>query len=252
MPESAAGETATALARGSRTLLSIQVLRAVAALGVLTHHVCNEKVAHIGSLPAPLHNLSVGVAGVDLFFVISGFVMVYASESLFGKRGAARVFFLRRLARIVPLYWAVTAAIIIYLLVVHGTAVLMTLHSPGSLVASFLFIPYPRMDGYLSPVHILGWTLNYEMFFYVFFAVAILLPRRAAVIAITALFIALVAIGRIATLPPPIAFWCDPIILEFCFGMVLAVAYREGIRLPRTASWLLISIAVAALIGGYC
>ena len=174
---------------------------------MLTHHVCNEKVAHVGGAAAPLNNLIVGVAGVDLFFVISGFVMVYASKSLFAQRGAPRIFFLRRLARIVPLYWAVTAAIVGYLLVVHGMAVLMTLHSPGSLVASFLFYPYPRPDGLAVPVHALGWTLNYEMFFYVLFAVAIVLPRRAAVMAVTALFVTLVVIGRLFTLPLPFAYW---------------------------------------------
>jgi exopolysaccharide production protein ExoZ len=245
LPESGATDHSNASVRGSRTLHSIQILRALAALAVLTHHVCNEKVAHVGGAPAPLNNLAIGVAGVDLFFVISGFVMVYASESLFGQRGAPRVFFLRRLARIVPLYWAVTSAIIVYLLAAHGAAILMTLHSPGGLIASFLFIPYPRLDGYVSPVHILGWTLNYEMFFYVIFTAAILLPRRAAVIAITALFIALTAIGRAVALPQSVAFWFDPIILEFCLGMGLALAYREGMRLPRVVSWLLVLAAIA-------
>jgi peptidoglycan/LPS O-acetylase OafA/YrhL len=246
LPESAADVSAKAVAPGSRALLSIQILRAVAALAVLTHHVCNEKVAHVGGAAAPLNNLIVGVAGVDLFFVISGFVMVYASESLFAQRGAPRIFFLRRLARIVPLYWAVTAAIVGYLLVVHGIAVLMSLHSPGSLVASFLFYPYPRPDGLAVPVHALGWTLNYEMFFYVLFAVAILLPRRAAVMAVAALFVTLVVIGRLFALPLPFAYWFDPIILEFCFGMAIALAYRAGLRLPPAFVWLLILAAIAA------
>jgi peptidoglycan/LPS O-acetylase OafA/YrhL len=235
-----------ATAPKSRALLSIQVLRAVAALAVLTHHVCNEKVAHVGGAAAPLDNLAIGVAGVDLFFVISGFVMVYSSESLFARRGAAKIFLLRRLARIVPLYWMVTAAIIAYLLAAHGLAVLMALHSPGGLIASFLFFPYVRPDGLVFPVHVLGWTLNYEMFFYVLFAVALLLPRRAAVMAITALFVGFTVIGRLFALPLPFAFWFDPIILEFCFGMAIALAYRAGVSLPRAGGWILIVAAIAA------
>ena len=246
MPESAADVGASAAVPSSRALLSIQILRAVAALAVLTHHVCNEKVAHVGGAPAPLNNLVVGVAGVDLFFVISGFVMVYASESLFGRRGAPKIFFLRRLARIVPLYWMVTAAIIVYLVAVHGVAVVMGLHSSGGLIASFLFYPYLRPDGLISPVHALGWTLNYEMFFYVLFAVAVMLPRRAAVTAITALFVALVMIGQLFAPPLPFAYWFDPNILEFCFGMAIALAYRAGVRLPRAGAWLLILAAIAA------
>jgi peptidoglycan/LPS O-acetylase OafA/YrhL len=97
----------------------------------------------------------------------------------------------------------------------------------------------------MGPVHALGWTLNYEMFFYAVFAAAILLPRRGAVFAIVALFAALVAIGRLVALPQPFAFWCDPLILEFCFGMLVALAYREGVRLPRAICAALLLAALA-------
>ena len=106
-------ESATPVAgSASAQLKSIQVLRAVAALGVLTLHVANEKVTLFGGGPGPFQNFLLGAAGVDLFFIISGFVMVYSSESLFGRADAPKIFFLRRLARIAPLYWAVTIAIL--------------------------------------------------------------------------------------------------------------------------------------------
>jgi len=229
---------------GSPTLKSIQVLRAIAAIAVLTLHTANEKVAFLGPDPAPLKNFLLGAAGVDLFFVISGFVMVYSSEFLFGRfEGPAR-FFLRRLARIAPLYWAVTIAIILYIYAAHGD-VLWTIYSPVSLVASFLFWPYPRLDGLAFPVHLLGWTLNYEMFFYAVFAVAILLPRRIAVATICVIFTVLVTIGRYHTLPLPFSFWVNSIILEFCYGMLIALAYREGVRLPAPVAW---ALGIAAVI----
>jgi peptidoglycan/LPS O-acetylase OafA/YrhL len=229
---------------GSPTLKSIQVLRAVAAIAVLTLHAANEKGSFLGGALAPFNNLVLGAAGVGLFFVISGFVMVYSSESLFGRRDGPLRFFLRRLARIAPLYWAVTIAIILYIYAVHG-AKLWEIYSPASLAASFLFWPYPRLDGLAFPVHLLGWTLNYEMFFYAVFALAILLPRRAAVATVCVAFAVLVAIGRYHLLPLPFSFWVNSIILEFCYGMLIALAYREGVRLPPAAAWALGIAAVA-------
>jgi len=227
------------------TLNSIQVLRAVAAISVLTLHAATEKVTHIGGEPGHSNNFLLGAAGVDLFFVISGFVMVYSSEFLFGRAEGPKRFFLRRLARIAPLYWAVTIAIILYIYAAHG-AVLWTIYSPASLAASFLFWPYPRLDGLAFPVHLLGWTLNYEMFFYAAFAVAILLPRRACVTTVCVAFAALVALGRLIVLPLPVLFWSNPIILEFCYGMLIALTYREGFRLPVAGAWALGIVAIVA------
>ena len=84
------------------------------------------------------------------------------------------------------------------------------------------------------------------MFFYAVFALAIMLPRRNAVFAVTTLFALLVALGLLVRLPQPFAFWFSPIILEFCFGMLIALAWRDGWRLPRWASLLLIAAALAA------
>ena len=160
---------------------SIQILRAVAALGVLVHHTAHEVAAKTG-VTVPFREFVVGAGGVDLFFVISGFVMVYASERLFAQPGASRVFFLRRLARIVPLYWAVTAILVGYVYVAHRIFPPPFITTEG-VIASFLFIPWPLPNGVMAPVHALGWTLNYEMFFYAVFALAIMLPRRSAVFA---------------------------------------------------------------------
>jgi exopolysaccharide production protein ExoZ len=86
------------------SLLSIQILRAVAALAVCGVHFDQMTLMLAGHSndPIPLYPLA---AGVDLFFVISGFVMVYSSEPLFGRSGSPKEFLVRRLARIVPLYW---------------------------------------------------------------------------------------------------------------------------------------------------
>ena len=68
--------------------------------------------------------------------------------------------------------------------------------------------------------------------------------------AVTGLFLALVIAGRLFALPQPLAFWCDPVILEFCFGMMIALAYREGFRLWRAAAAVLVIAGFAALAFG--
>jgi peptidoglycan/LPS O-acetylase OafA/YrhL len=236
--------------RGSRALTSIQILRAVAALGVLFHHTAHEVAAKTG-VTVPFGELVVGAGGVDLFFVISGFVMVYASERLFAQPGATRIFFLRRLARIVPLYWAATAILVGYIYVAHRIFPPPFVTTEG-VIASFLFIPYPLPSGLMAPVHALGWTLNYEMFFYAVFALAIMLPRRSAVFAVTALFALLVSLGLLIRLPQPFAFWFSPIILEFCFGMLIARAYLDGKRLSLWNALLLTLAALGAYVISAC
>jgi hypothetical protein len=83
-------------------------IRAIAALLVFWGHAINAVHQKIEADFPHLY----GPFGVDLFFVISGFVMVYSSERLFGQPGAPITFFVRRLARIVPLYWLATAVLV--------------------------------------------------------------------------------------------------------------------------------------------
>jgi exopolysaccharide production protein ExoZ len=227
---------------GHGVLLSIQFLRAVAALGVAASHVKLDLNTRLG-MPEALPYLDLGTAGVDLFFVISGFVMVYASGKLFQSASGPRIFFVRRLIRIVPLYWACTTIYLAFPL--FAPAIARTAYALDSVIASYLFIPYPRsdVDG-MFPVVGQGWTLNYEMFFYVIFALAIILPRRHAVAAVTFAFAAMVFAGLLFTLPQPLAFWANPITLEFVLGCLLGLAYAEGARLGVAAR---ITLIIAGL-----
>jgi exopolysaccharide production protein ExoZ len=218
-------------------LAPIQILRAFAALCVVVFH-AESDAAVVGA------RLGTGfvrsdalpwLAGVDIFFVISGFIMVYASSRWFGSARAPRVFLAHRIVRIVPLYWA---TMIVYLAVVLLAPLLLNSEylAPRFVIASFLFIPAARPDGLVQPLYSLGWTLNYEMFFYALFAIAIRFPRRLSVPALIATLILLVLFGNaFAPLPQPLAFWSDPIILEFAFGMALGWASAEGFFLNRPA-----------------
>ena len=214
-------------------ITSIQRLRALAALTVVVGHAQTEAVvaaAKGGGVFAPSSLLPWG-AGVDLFFVISGFIMVVASERLFGRPGASGTFASRRLKRIVPLYWLFTT---LYVLIQFAT------HKPVGgldLLASYLFWPRDIFgDGVARPIFTLGWTLEYEMFFYALFAVAVRWPARQAVAAVAATLAVGVAIGQVWHLPAgPLAFWTQPIVFEFVLGMAIGLLWRSGVRLPSPA-----------------
>ena len=93
----------------------------------------------------------------------------------------------------------------------------------------------------------LGWTLNYEMLFYVFFAAALLLPIRLGVLWLSVLMVGMALVGRL--IDPQhvqIAFWTNPIILEFLFGVYVALIFRSGVRIG--GGWAL-GLAAIGLLG---
>ena len=215
----------------------IQLLRAFAALCVVAFHAQNDASVVAARLGKAFTRSEAfpWLAGVDIFFVISGFIMVYASARLFGSAQGPRIFLAHRIARIVPLYWATT---MLYLAVVLLAPALLNSEylAPGFVTSSFLFIPAARPDGLVQPLYSLGWTLNYEMFFYALFAIAVAFPRQRAVAALIGALILIVGLGQtLAPLPQPLAFWSDPIILEFAFGMALGWASAEGFFLNGPA-----------------
>lgn len=228
------------MAERVKTLVSIQILRAVAALAVVMTHLQFD-LAKFGGHPNALPYFTLGGGGVDLFFVISGFVMVYASERLFGSTRGAIVFFIHRLIRIVPLYWLATT----FYIALTVLSAYPKDHTPATVLASYLFIPVPRVDGLMQPVVGQGWTLNYEMFFYTLFALVVVAPRRTAVTAVVGTLVFAVVLGRLfAPSQPTLKFWSDPLVLEFAYGVVLGAFYREGFRLPKP-------FAVALIICGF-
>ncbi|MBN8939922.1 MAG: acyltransferase [Rhizobiales bacterium] len=227
----------------------MQVLRAIAAASVAVRHAqhdaatLSQQNGHLFQAWNPIP----WSAGVDVFFVISGLIMVHASQQLFATPGGSRLFLSRRIARIVPLYWAVTTLYVAVAL--FAPALLNQTYINASFVfASYFFIPAARPDGIVQPAYELGWTLNYEMFFYVLFAAAICLPLRWAAAALLTVLTTLVIAGRLAApLAEPLAFWTNPILLEFAFGVVLGVMLAQGVRLSRRARAGLVAAGLAAL-----
>jgi exopolysaccharide production protein ExoZ len=220
-------------------ILPVQMLRAVAALMVVVHHAQHEA----GFLAAAAGQ---GFAGVDIFFVISGFIMVHASGRLYGRTDAAATFLKRRLWRIVPLYWLVTT-LFLGVVLLKADALNSLPRGWGEIVASYLFWPVTRADGGILPVFSLGWTLNYEMLFYVLFAACLLLRRgRLVTVACVGLCLGLLVLAaRHFPMPMPLAWWGHPIVLEFAAGMAIGLAHAGNVRLGSGVRFVL---ALAGLV----
>lgn len=227
------------------TILSIQALRAIAAAMVVVFHSFNYLHAR-NLIPEIPGIIKTGRAGVDIFFVISGFIMVWISGNKFGKPGAQKDFIIKRIIRVAPIYWAYTllmAALMLTLphLVSQGKTVSIT-----HLAASLLFIPWENNIGYVKPVLGVGWTLNYEMYFYVLFGALLFLREKYFLPLLTALL--LLGIGvRYLTESQPAALdvITSPLILEFLAGCTIAIFYKRNPRIPS-------AILVIMLIGGVC
>lgn len=177
------------------------------------------------------------VAGVDVFFVISGFVMAHSSGSLHGRPGAWHVFLVRRLARVAPLYWLMTALLIVLLIVARVPVWSET--TTRQIVAAFLFLPVANPDGVALPLLDIGWSLNYEMLFYAVFALFVGLQRKMALMAVSIVLIAAVLAGRwFEPTSVTLRFWSDPIVLEFLLGIAIYGLVSRGFRLSDGLRWL--------------
>lgn len=231
-------------------LYRLQVLRFVAAAMVLLGH-AQLKVREVQGITLgayqPFNNLVFFASGVDIFFVLSGFIMYAISRDEFGRPGASRNFFLRRLARIGPPYWLFTTAMVCAALLL-GQHVSHNQLALDNVIASYLFVPWRNNYDEWYPVLALGWTLNFEMLFYVLFAIGLRWPASRGLGFIVLAVGGLGVLGAVA--PPstaPLAVWCNPIVFEFLFGIGLARVYISGWRWPRGAALTVLATGIVLL-----
>lgn len=205
-------------------LEGLQSLRALAALLVLIGHVRAE-AAHYFALDLPGAALP-WTRGVDIFFIISGFIITLSATRFAARPGA---FLWRRLRRVVPLYALFTTLMVALLLAAPGSLKSTSL-DPAQIASSYLFLPYERADGRIAPVLSLGWTLNYEVFFYALLALCLALPRP--LLACCAGLAALCLLGPALPQTTATVFYANPLILEFTFGIALARLWQCGFVRP--------------------
>jgi exopolysaccharide production protein ExoZ len=214
-------------------LLTVQALRGIAALLVVAYHVIVQWAPHFGDRSAD-EIWGNGSAGVDIFFVISGLVMTISTSRVAGRPDAAWVFLRQRVTRIVPLYWVATTAKIAAVLALPVLATRTQL-DPLYVIGSYLLLPVPDWLGQYSPVLPVGWTLTFEMLFYllVAFALAVRMPILRIATPPLLLFAAL------AVFPSESAdTFYNTIVLEFLYGVGIGIlwgAQRGPLQARRAA-----------------
>ena len=168
--------------------------------------------------------------------------MIYMSRSLYGSAAGVRNFALRRVTRTPPLYYLYT--IVLFALFLWKPS--LSSQGPADFlqfVGSMLFLPMAR-----QPIIAIGWTLQFEVFFYILIGLSIFLPFRWGWKVVVATLVGLVFVGQVGDLRlEPMVTWTDPKMLDFVIGILVAVAYYSGVTLSRAARWLT-AIAGLALI----
>lgn len=192
--------------------------------------------SRIGIPPSVLNatpNLStVGASGVDLFFVISGFIMAYIT---YNQRGIHNIlpFIMRRIVRIVPVYWFYT--LIMAGLLLLAPAIFSSARFDGyETLLSLLFIPYNPTINPTAPILEVGWTLSYEMYFYILVACGLLFGCRFFSIFLGLFFVGSVALGFIFSVHNPIIqLATNPILFEFYLGYLCGYMFMRKIVIPK-------------------
>lgn len=202
--------------RGSKEVVTVQALRAIAATSVI--------FAHLSAFHA---TWQMGVIGVDIFFALSGFVMILSTSNLRHKPNASSIFLRRRFIRIVPMYWLFTGLVILHEARSHH------IYSASEIIHSLLFIPHWQgaPAEHYFPILAVGWTLVFEVFFYLCFALC--LKLRASPFLLAPVFIALSFVGFHHELQPvALLSIFNYLLLEFILGMVFAWLYLHQRILP--------------------
>lgn len=192
---------------------SIQVLRGVTSLFIVLEHI---------------RFLNCGAFGVDIFFCLSGFMIMFSTHK------STQYFLRKRLIRILPLYYLMTLGTYLLLLVFpHMFA--QSKANPVFLLKSLLFIPFDIGEGALQPLMRVGWTVNCEIFFYLIFLLSFRISHKYRGLVCSALLSLVVAAAQLTqTSFAPLAFYGNPVMLEFIFG-ILAYYAARGLYQCHTA-----------------
>ncbi len=221
-------------------LHALQYLRAIAALAVVYGHASIQVPAYEQYL------LEFGSFGVDIFFVISGFIMMFITK----PTDTPGAFMVNRIRRVVPLYWFFTLLMgTIFLLMpsVFNNADLTV----TTFFQSLLFVPHfsAAHPGEIWPIVAPGWSLIYEMYFYGLFALSLFVAMRMRLLFITVVISSVYICAKLMNTGGAYnAFFTDEIVFEFIFGMVLAQLWRNGLRLSSSAGALLFVAGFALLL----
>ncbi|WP_159477162.1 acyltransferase [Dyadobacter sp. 3J3] len=214
----------------------IQVLRGIAVVMVIIFHF-KDTIRPGEFLKKELDFLfNSGAAGVDLFFVISGFIMVFVTRNSSGGILYVKKFFIKRFLRIWPLYVIATLA---YAIIVAPVVANISLTIVVQILKSILFIPLSYLDPpFLGYAYLgVGWSLNYEMYFYLLISISLFAGKYKwflfAVLIVSTLIILPLAYGNLTFRPLEtrnynsllVNLITNPIIWEFVYGTIIGLFY---------------------------
>ena len=206
-------------------LNSLQILRGLAAWAVVITHIQQSYFMGESNNILLVFFEKYGGFGVDVFFVLSGFVMALVS-SKYLYSGVS--FGVNRFFRLIPIYWFYTFLLVVSMLILPSGTYL-TWWEELSLLKSLLFIPNINPNGYgYYPTLYVGWTLIFEMFFYLIFSIVLMLrlPRPSIICAIILFCIALVYRHN------PFLGHSSLLLIEFSIG-VMILEYHKSMRLKN-------------------
>lgn len=209
---------------------NIQTLRAIAALIVVAYHTIGTSAKY--NLPTNFFYKvdTWGAAGVDIFFIISGFIMIYIQHR---KRRNPIEFIKDRIERIVPLYWFLTLSLAL-LLIVFPQGFNERQFDFDFLLSSLFFTNFLSN---VEPLIYVGWTLEYEMLFYLVFGLSLFIKdEKLSMLACAVCLGALVFLGL------------NSIIVEFIYGMIIGFIFNNyKIKVSNIASIIMIILGFGLL-----
>lgn len=227
---------------------NIQALRGIAVLLVVLMHSLHIEQKYGGSESLLPDIFQFGMAGVDLFFVISGFVMVTVTRGKFRNPRASAIFLYRRMARIYPTYW-VYSLLLLIVFFVRPTWINNAGGNQVDILASFLLLP-----SNIVPMVVVGWTLIHEVYFYVVFSLILLLipERRLAHAAVLWGCGVWLVNAQSASPTPLVSLISHPLTLEFIGGCLIAILFfRTAVKVRYDIFLGLTAVAVAASFLGF-
>lgn len=233
----------------------IQLLRGVAALMVCMFHLkglLNTSTSHIGTTL-----FAGGSMGVPLFFIISGFIMVYITRKSDGSKLYVKNFMIKRLIRIIPLYY-----IMVLFWVFANDTHLDYFHKDYlTLVKTFCFVPIfdsPLGAAYGMPPLKVGWSLNYEIFFYFLFGISLFMKRFRYIMLFIVFFVLVIVVPLIfsgyVSFTPFVNYHfkllyflmiTNPMMLYFIMGVALGLLYNSKFNIR--AKWLQIILLILSI-----
>jgi exopolysaccharide production protein ExoZ len=234
----------------SKKINSLQLLRTIAvALVIFLHATGDANLISHNNFPNSFYSLNTwGALGVDLFFNISGFIMTIVTPA-YQISGGCKDFLLKRIIRIVPLYYLITCYDVVTAVWIHHNQKFSWM----VLAKSLLFIPVFDTVHFIKPYVGVGWSLSYEIYFYLLIGILLIFRKKLN----QRLLIIILILSVIGTLINPgnvlLKFITSPILLEFSLGILAGVTYQYvapkilTIKNIRVWSLLLLSLGVILL-----